>query len=316
MRVHDVFPVLLVFVLLCTSVYSQATGIDVTPIKPPEKKTGVEGATSWVMKNIWFFIIFLAVGLGIILIMYIWKKIASRIDPFLENWKKTKELCKLNQRWSMSDVYRVSSESGLKWLGDYEGDVVLEDGTINVMWSNWKWGIGGKILRIIFFPLMPLWKLVMKDYSILKAPYDENETFIVSDEVKAKKELKDGEKLYKIKLRTGKQDEKGNDIFEEVMLKRTNKKIEYVVFDQSGHVLIKAVSLSKTKNFFCCVISTPEGEIIDTRKDIFAKESGEALIGGLYNLTIDFANIMRERIGLEPKVRYVQKTEGTEVRED
>lgn len=315
MRVHQAFPVLLALILLCTSVLSQPTGVDIQPIaKPPEKKTGVQGATAWVMKNIWFFIIFLAIGLGIILIMFIWKKIASRIDPFFENWKKTKELCKLNKRWSITEVYRVSSDTGLKWLGDYEGDCILEDGTINIMWSNWKWGIGGKILRIIFFPLMPLWKLVMKDFSILKAPYDERETFLVTDETQ--KELKDGERLIKVELKTGKKDERGNDIYEEATIKRTTNKIEYAVFDQSGHVLIKAISLSKTKNFFCPVISTPEGEVIDTRKDIFAKESSEALMGGLYNLTTDFANIMRERIGLEPKVRYVQKTEGTEVRED
>src|SRR4030066_1021174 len=100
MRAPQAFPVLLALILLCTSVLAQPTGVASQPIaKPPEEKTGVQGATAWVMKNIWFFIIFLAIGLGIILIMFIWKKIASRIDPFFENWKKTKDLGKLTKRW-------------------------------------------------------------------------------------------------------------------------------------------------------------------------------------------------------------------------
>jgi hypothetical protein len=258
----------------------------------------------------------LAIGMGIFIIAFIWKKTISKIDPFYENWKKTKDLCKMNKRWSMKDVYRISGNSGLKWLGDYEGDCVLEDGSINVMWSNWKWGIAGKIIRIVFFPLRPLWKLVMKEFSILKAPYDEKVMIKVNPEEKEKIKLKKGEKIIQVQVKTGQKDEKGKEIMKNLTMKKTTKPIDYVIFDQSGHVLIKAVSLSRTKNFYCPVISTPEGEVIDTRKDVFIKESGEALLDGLYNLTIDFANIMRERVGIEPKVRYIQKTEGTEVRED
>jgi hypothetical protein len=94
------------------------------------------------------------------------------------------------------------------------------------------------------------------------------------------------------------------------------KVIDYVTFDNSGNCLIKAVSLSKSKDFFCPVIRSEKGEVIDTRLAVFEKEQSSTMIEGLYNLTMDFSNIMRERIAIEPKVRYVQKTEGTEVRED
>jgi hypothetical protein len=98
-----------------------------------------------------------------------------------------------------------------------------------------------------------------------------------------------------------------------VKTKYGDKMVDYVIFDGSGNCLIKAVALSKSKNFFCPVVRNDKGEVVDTRLTSFSKEQGSALIDGLYNLTVDFANIMRERIAIEPKVRYVQKTEGTEV---
>jgi hypothetical protein len=238
----------------------------------------------------------LAIGGGLILFLYIWKKTTSQIDPFFMNWKRTKELCKINKRWSIKDVYRVSSMTGMTWMGMYEGDCILEDGTINVLWSNWKWGKLGKIIRWVFFPLRPLLNLVLKEYSILKAPHGEREIISV-------KEL-DVEQ------------EKGKPPKKDYEFKYGDKIIDYVIFDNNGNCLVKAVSLSRTKNFFSPVVENTKGGVIDTRKEIFLKESSDALIGGLYNLTIDFANIMRERISIEPKVRYVQKTEGTEVRDD
>jgi len=269
--------------------------VDIKPIGSSGlKPSAVQEASTWVIDHIWLIIIFFGVGVGIFLFLYIWKKSVVKIDPFFEEWKKTKTLCKLNKRWSIKDVYRVSGNTGLTWLGSYEGDVILEDSSINIMWSNWKWGFWGKLIRWVFFPLRPLLKLVMKDYSILKAPYGEKElTKIERKEVGEGKEKKIIiEKIYGEKI------------------------INYITFDNSGNVLIKAISLSKSKNFFCPVVSTEKGEIIDTRLSVFEKEQSSALIGGLYNLTQDFANIMRERISVEPKVQYVRKTEGTEVRDE
>jgi hypothetical protein len=291
MNVHKVFGVL-VFLLLISTAYSQKTGVDIKPIDPnAPKPSSVQLATSWIMEHIWLIVIFLGIGFGIFIFLYIWKKATVKPDPFFENWKKTKELCKLNKRWSIKDVYRVSGDTGLSWLGDYEGDVILDDGSINVMWANWKWGFWGKLLRIIFFPLRPIWKLVMREYSILKAPFGEKE-------------------LLKVEVKTQGEGDKIQKTIEKTFGTKT---IDYVVFDNSGNVLIKAISLSKSKNFYCPVVTTEKGEIVDTRLHVFEKEQSTALIDGLYNLTQDFANIMRERISIEPKVRYIQKTEGTEV---
>lgn len=281
-------------IFLVSSVYAQTKGVDIKPIGSGNKPSAVQEASSWLVDHIWLIIIFLGVGGGIILFLYIWKRTVVKVDPFFEEWKKTKELCKLNKRWSVKDVYRVSGNTGLTWLGNYSGDVILEDSTINIMWTNWKWGFFGKVLRWVFFPLRPLLKLVMLEYSILKAPYGERE--LKKIEVKEEGE---GDQKKKIVTKTY-----GENI------------IDYVTFDNSGNVLVKAVSLSKSRNFFCPVVSSDKGEIIDTRLSLFEKEQSSALIGGLYNLTMDFANIMRERISVEPKVQYVRKTEGTEVRDE
>jgi len=289
MKVLQVLGVLvfLIFVTSCTF-----SAVEVKPIPNQKKPSSIILATSWITSHIWLLIIFLAIGFGIFIFLYIWKKTVAKVDPFLLNWKKTKELCKMNKRWSIKDVYRMSGDTGLSWLGKYEGDTIMEDGSINVMWSNWKWGIIGKIIKWVFFPLRPLLNMVMKDYSIIKAPFGEPEIIGYDTE---DKEDKDGVKIKIVKTKYG------------------EKVIDYVLFDNSGNCLIKAVSLSKSKNFFCPVVRNTRGEVVDTRLTSFSKEQGSALIDGLYNLTVDFANIMRERIAIEPKVRYVQKTEGTEV---
>jgi hypothetical protein len=286
---------LIYLLLIITPVFSQSRGVDIKPIgRDPLKPSPVQQASNWIVEHIWLVVIFLAIGGGLFIFLYIWRKTVSKIDPFFENWKKTKELCKLNKRWNIKDVYRVSGNTGLKWLGKYEGDCITEDKSINIMWSNWKWGLVGKIIRWVFFPLRPLLKLVMKEFSICKAPYGERVIEKFNE-----KTIKEGDKDVKIPVPVY-----GKKIY------------EYIVFDDSGNCLIKAVSLSKSKNYFCPVVLSEKGEVIDTRKTVFYKESGEALVGTLYNLTMDFANIMRERISIEPKVRYVQKTEGTEVRDE
>lgn len=294
MNVHRVLSVLILCLFLFPIVHSQVKGVDIKPIGGSSSKpSSIQQSTSWLLDHVWMVVIFLAIGMGIFLFLFIWKKTTSQIDPFYMNWKKTKELCKLNKRWSVKSVYRVSGKTGLKWLGDYEGDCILEDSSINILWSNWKWGFWGKLIRWVFFPLRPLLKLVMKDYSICKAPYGEKE--VIKIEIVSVGEGK--EQFKKIKKTYG------------------DKIVDYVTFDNSGNVLIKSLSLSKSKNFFCPVVRSDKGEVVDTRLQVFDKEQGCALIDGLYNLTVDFANIMRERIAIEPKVRYVQKTEGTEVSE-
>jgi heme/copper-type cytochrome/quinol oxidase subunit 2 len=168
-QVHHVLSVFLVTVLLVSTVSAQQKGVDIRPIDTNKIKpsSAIADSTQWVVDHIWFIIIFLGVGMGIFLFLFIWKRTVSKVGPFYENWKKTKKLCKMNKRWSVKDVYRVSGDTGLKWLGSYEGDCVLEDGSINVMWSNWKWGFWGKLIRWVFFPLRPLLKLFMKDFSSL-----------------------------------------------------------------------------------------------------------------------------------------------------
>lgn len=296
MNVHRVLFVLVLLLLISFPVYSQSRGVDIKPIdRQTPTPSVIQEGTTWVMNHIWLIIIFLAIGGGIFLILFIWKKTVAKVDPFYENWKKTKQLCKLNKRWSVKDVYRVSGSSGLKWLGHYEGDCTLEDGTINVMWSNWKWGFFGKAIRWVFFPLRPLLKLVMKEYHIVKAPYGEREVT----------------KIEKIDRTTT--DKDGNTIQEKIPKIEYGEMLNYIIFDNSGNCLVKSKSLSKTKHFYCPVTMNERGEVIDTRYKTFQKEYGGAIVEGLYNLTVDFANIMRERISVEPKVRYIQKTEGTEV---
>ena len=160
MSVHPVLTFLIFLLILSSNVYSASTGIDIKPIDST-KKTSFDFSKNvqWITSHIWILILIIGIIFGIIIFLYIWKKVVAKIDPFFENWKKTKELCKINKRWSVKDVYRVSGNSGLSWLGDYQGDCILEDGSINIMWSNWKWGFFGKLIRWILFFLRPLLKL-------------------------------------------------------------------------------------------------------------------------------------------------------------
>jgi len=240
--------------------------VDVTPIKKLTPTATAGGgsvfgnAMNLVMNNIWFVVLFLSIGAGIILFIYIWKKSEKKFDPFLEDWKLTEKLCKQFKKLKLDKVMRFHSETGLETLGEYEGECITKDKSINIMYSTFKWGFIGRIIRIVLFPLRPLLKLIMKEYHIVKTDYD-----------------------------------------------------KHLVTWDNQNVIIRALALSSSSYFLSPVLADKKGKIIDDRSEEFQKSKETALNTTLYNLTTDFANIMRERINMETAVRYEMKKAGTEV---
>jgi len=237
--------------------------VEIKPIAPTVAPSSFETAMSFVWSNIWIIILFASIGMGLIIFLWIWRKTTQKVDPFWEDWKLTKQLCKAGKKAGFDTVFTIHSQTGLVKWGKYEGDCITKDKSYNVMYSTLKYGIIGKIIRTVFFFLRPLLLLVMREYHIIKI------------------DLK-------------------------------NMKDPHVIF-QNRDVLLKGISLTKASYFETLVRTDSKGNIVDDRLDIFDKEKKTAVIKAMYNLTVDFTNVGREMISLNPQVRFRQKTEGTEI---
>jgi hypothetical protein len=78
----------------------------------------------------------------------------------------------------------------------------------------------------------------------------------------------------------------------------------------NGAIILHCYGLQMKKYFTYPILINNDGTIIQDEAINFTRERDSVLTDTLYLQTIDFANVMREAINLNPSLRYVMKSDG------
>jgi hypothetical protein len=85
---------------------------------------------------------------------------------------------------------------------------------------------------------------------------------------------------------------------------------EEPVIEGEDSILVKGIGLQQFKYFLYPVLVDEKGTPISMKFVATSTEKEIALVDTLYDQTSDFARIMREQVNINPSVRYIQKTKG------
>jgi hypothetical protein len=245
-------------------------------VTEPIKKKGVFAQIfNTVLKYwVWFLVIVIAIVIIVTIVLLI-KSLKKRIDPFKQEFMKTKKLCKFHANPTTKEVWAVA-DGRLKYMGKYIGECVTQDGYFNIMlWKFKKWFLFWFPIKLDFFDLA-------------------KETFVIKVNLN---------KLYKEKIIDP--------------LTKEEKIVEHklatdLVFKDGDKIVVKCLGIEPVNYFFYPVLRDAQGNIADGSLEIFSREKQPALINTLYSISEDFANVSRELININPRVRYITKTGDTE----
>jgi len=259
---------LVLLILFIYPVFAQDKVIE--PIS--EQKEGVFGGMiEFVTKYfLWFVVAIVGVIIAVFIIMLI-KRMKKRIDPFLSDYKKVRKLCKFSRDSSIKHVYMVSDKN-LTYMGKYLGECITNDGFKNILLFRFKkWYLFWIPLFLDFFDLV-------------------KEDFVIRCNLN---------KVYKYRWKdpkTGEEQEKQVELSHDIVYKDGDK------------LIIRGFGMERVRYFFYPVMRDKEGNIVDKKLEIFARERDSALIDVLYNQTEDFANISRELVNMNASARFFVKT--------
>jgi hypothetical protein len=219
---------------------------------------------------VWIVVFFTAI-IFIVILYLLYKKLQKkRIDPFADYYNRIKALCKFQRDPTIKEVYLVA-ENKLQHVGHYMGHCITQDGFMNIMfWKFKKWYLFWFPMKLDFFNLV-------KELMIIRANVNKEYKYITYDENKKQ-------------------------------VKKIHTLANELVMRSGQNLMIRAVGLERVKYFLYPVLRDDKGNIIDSSLEIFEREKNPALVNVLYNLSEDFANISRELININPKVRYEIKT--------
>lgn len=212
--------------------------------------------------------------LGLIVVATIFlliRRMKKRINPFIDEYKKVKALCKFQRDVTIKEVYMIS-DKGMKHLGHYLGEAITQDGYKNILfWKGKKWYLFWFPARLDFFD-------VVKETMIIRANVNNEFTYKEMD-----KDTK-------------------------VESEKTVKLATDLITKSEDKILIRGYGIERVKFFLYPVLKDVKGNIADRKIEIFERERSTALVSSLYQQAEDFANISRELININPSVRYVNKT--------
>lgn len=257
-----------------------------TPITP--QSSGTMGSSfndimSFMGSNLMILIIILGVIFGIIIILYIMRKM-KKYDPFLEQFMLKKNQCRMFREDNIKKVYIENQKDGLVLMGSYEGECIDKEGYHNILFSRIKFGLFGRWIRKILFFSKPLLDLLLKKHWIIRS--NVNPVF--------------KEKVINTDPNTGKK----------TMETKTITLPSVKIVKGNGSLILHCYGLQMKKYFTYPILQNQDGSIIQDEAINFERERDSVLTDTLYEQTIDFANVMREAINLNPSLRYVVKTEG------
>jgi hypothetical protein len=261
-----------------------ATPITPKPIQSVAPSTGI-GTTfsdtiNFLTSNVVILVVIMGIIFGGILFIYMLKRM-KKFDPFMVEFQMKKNQCRMFKRYDIKKVFIENNTDGLVPMGKYEGECIDKEGYHNVMFSRLKFGIIGRWLRRILFFTTPILDLLLKKYWIVRCNINPN--------------YKDKQVDATTKVTT----------ITDLQLPVPN------ITTGSGSLVIHCMGLQMKKYFTYPIIqNTTTGAMIQDETINFERERDSVLTNTLYEQTIDFANVMREAINLNPTLRYVIKTEG------
>jgi len=257
---------ILTVLLLIFPIFAQKV---IEPI--PSKKEGVfSGIIQFVVKYWLWFVVIAVAGVIIVFIIMLIKRMKGKVDPFLEDYKKTKNLCKFQKDPTIKQVWLIH-DKGMKYLGKYIGSAITQDGYQNILlWKFKKWFLFWFPIRLDFFDLV-------KEDFIVRCNL--NKTY-----------------KYKVKKDDGTEETKSIELTHDIAVKDGDK------------IIIKGVGIERVRYFFYPVLRDKAGNIVDGKLEVFEREKDGALINSMYQQVEDFANISRTLINMNPSVRYTVKT--------
>jgi len=220
----------------------------------------------------WVYILLGFIALGVLVtIILLYKRMKKRIDPFVDDYKKVKALCKFQKDPTIKEVY-LMSDAGIKHIGHYLGEAVTQDGFKNILfWKFKRWYLFWFPAKFDFFD-------IVKETMIIRCNTNKEYTYREYDP-KTKQE----------KTKT-------------VVLAKD------LITKSEDKILIRGFGLEKVKYFLYPVLKDEKGNIADKSLEIFERERNSAIITTMYQQAEDFANISRELININPNVRYITKT--------
>lgn len=242
--------------------------VQTSPIKQPDLIAQI------VVLLVKYWVYFLLGFLGLVVvvsIILIIQRMKKHIDPFAEEYKKVKALCKFQRDPTIKEVYIVSNY-GLKDIGHYMGECVTQDGYMNILfWKFKRW-------YLFWFPAFLDFFDVVKETMIIRCNVNNTFTFIEYDpQTKAEKEKKF------------------------VLTKNLVTKSE-------DKLLISGFGLERVRYFLYPVIRDAEGNTVDKSLEVFERERAPALMSTMYQQAEDFANVSRELVNMNPSARFFVKT--------
>jgi len=257
-----------------------------TPIVPltnaPTAGRGFSFDMSFVGSTTFWTVIIIGSIFGIIMYFYFTRK-ERKDDPFMRDFKIKKNQCKLFREEGLEKVFIENQKDGLVKVGKYEGECIDKEGYFNVMFSRLRFGKLGGFLRKILFFTRPILDLILKKYWIVRCNIN---PVIITSETKMDKNNKPRKttKAWTLPVPT--------------------------ITKGKGSLIMHCEGLQLKKYYSYPILRGFDGNIIRDEDKNFMRERDSVLIDTLYQQTIDYSNVMREAINLNPNVRYVVKTEG------
>ena len=244
------------------------TKVETAPIEQPNIWANI----TVVVVKYWIYILmgFLALVVIVTIILLI-KRMKKRVNPFIDEYKKVKALCKFQKDPTTREVYMIS-DKGLKHIGHYMGEAITQDGYKNVLfWKHKKWYLFWFPAKFDFFD-------VVKETMIIRC--NVNNTF----------------KFKEYDPNTKKDTLKTYTLAKDLITKSEDK------------LLIRGHGLERVKFFLYPVLKDSAGNVVDKSLEIFERERSPAMMSTMYQQAEDFANVSRELININPNVRYITKT--------
>lgn len=220
----------------------------------------------------WVFIVLGFVALIIIVtIILLLRKMKKHIDPFAEQYKRIKALCRFQRDPTMQTVW-LMNEKGIKNIGKYLGESMTQDGYHNIeFWKGKKWYLFWFPARLDFFDLV-------KEVMIIRCNVNNEFRYVKHDT------------------------ETNKDTIETIKIAKD------LVVKNEDKLIIKAFGLERARYFLYPVLRDKEGNTIDKTVEIFEKERNVSMLATMYQQAEDFANVSRELINLNPSARFKVKT--------
>jgi len=257
------------FLAILLTLYPVLAQEVITPI--PEKKGALTQVMSFMTKYGFWVIGIIIVAIIAIFVVTLIKRLKKKIDPFLEDYKRIRGLCKFHRDPTIKSVILVN-ELEIKSMGKYLGQCIDSEGYLNILlWKFKKWWL-------FFFPIKFDFFDIVKEEFIIRCNLNKTFKFKTKDE------------------------KTGEETIEEVDLPYN------IAIKNEDKILIKGFGIERVRYFFYPLLKDKKGNIANSKLDIFIKERDSSLINVLYAQVEDFANVSRELINLNPYARWKVKT--------